>query len=458
VKILLVLLILCSLCIAKAYPDDYDPDDVNPFSNNILFFGANSTLFDEQGNILPGNAGLGIPGAVIQLIKHNGDGTIKPPDSEGNPAPEDTHLFYIPIGRGIAGFLGEIGMFSVNCNYTSPSDRIYARIFNAVNIADATYYGQTELRTISSLYGVPNSSIRYFIVDNHGLLNTNIPLDPQGDVGAKAHAGGPYVGAEGSPILLDAAGTIDPDTDISDLVFTWDLDGDRQFDDATGITLNYAWPDNCNNVVRVRAMNPLTGVSGIAVTQTTISNAPPSISPVGDFDMSPGKQLVVSTTYFDPGINDTHTISINWGDTTMQNGVPVSGGIIQAVHSYTAEGIYPVQITIYDDDGASASTSFQVKIAVVPVPVQASLSVGNGITINWQAKAGNYYEIWFTDEEISPFDENDSRWHLLDIVTTSPYVDTGNLEGYDNVIGTADDRLSPDDVDRRFYTILELPD
>ena len=47
-----------------------------------------------------------------------------------------------------------------------------------------------------------------------------------------ASAGGPYTVAEGQPLTLDATGTVAP----AGATYAWDLDGDGQFDDATGAT------------------------------------------------------------------------------------------------------------------------------------------------------------------------------------------------------------------------------
>jgi ELWxxDGT repeat protein len=55
-----------------------------------------------------------------------------------------------------------------------------------------------------------------------------------------AHAGGPYAIDEGQPLTLDASATTDPDTaDILD--YSWDINGDGVFGDATGIMPTLTW-------------------------------------------------------------------------------------------------------------------------------------------------------------------------------------------------------------------------
>ncbi|WP_445475813.1 PKD domain-containing protein [Methanococcoides methylutens] len=50
-----------------------------------------------------------------------------------------------------------------------------------------------------------------------------------------ADANGPYIGVVGLPITLDAAGSYDPDGFIAS--WEWDIDGDGEFDDASGETV-----------------------------------------------------------------------------------------------------------------------------------------------------------------------------------------------------------------------------
>lgn len=58
-----------------------------------------------------------------------------------------------------------------------------------------------------------------------------------------ASAGGPYVIGYGAPLALDAAGSADPDAACGDRVtaYAWDLDGDGEFDDASGAGQLLGW-------------------------------------------------------------------------------------------------------------------------------------------------------------------------------------------------------------------------
>lgn len=61
-----------------------------------------------------------------------------------------------------------------------------------------------------------------------------VGLDLSSNTAPVADAGGPYRVQPGTRLVLDASGSVDSDGD--ELTFAWDLDGDGQFDDATGPT------------------------------------------------------------------------------------------------------------------------------------------------------------------------------------------------------------------------------
>jgi Ca2+-binding RTX toxin-like protein len=96
-----------------------------------------------------------------------------------------------------------------------------------------------------------------------------------------------------------------------------------------------------------------------AETTITVTNLDPQItslvsaaSTVGH--ASEGSTVVVEGSFLDPGVLDTHTATIDWGDGTTSDMTVVQAagsGTLQASHAYVYGGSYEVLVTVTDDDG-----------------------------------------------------------------------------------------------------------
>ncbi len=189
-----------------------------------------------------------------------------------------------------------------------------------------------------------------------------------------ADAGGPYTIDEGSSLQLDASGSHDPDGDP--LTFSWDLNGDGDFGDATGMTPTLTWAelaelgiddDRQGIQVTVRVDDGNGGTDdGSAL--LNVENVAPGITGFQSTALScgghGGKEVSVSATFTDAGLLDTHTATVDWGDGTVTSGVVVEAdgsGSVAAQHAYASGGIYTVTMTLEDDDlGTDAATATAV--------------------------------------------------------------------------------------------------
>ena len=79
-----------------------------------------------------------------------------------------------------------------------------------------------------------------------------------------------------------------------------------------------------------------------------------------------GDLVVLSAPYSDAGIGDTHSATIDWGDTTSDVVDVVDGidgaGTLTAEHVYADNGVYTVTVTLTDDDGGVDSDSFVIDV------------------------------------------------------------------------------------------------
>lgn len=171
-------------------------------------------------------------------------------------------------------------------------------------------------------------------------------------------AGGPYSGDEGSAVAISGTAS---DINGDSLTHTWSVAPVSGVDAGASCTI--ADPSALSTTVTctddgVRELT-LTTDDGFnpPVTDTaslTIGNLAPSIgSMTTTTDPTVvGTPVLMQATYGDPGSNDTHTASVDWGDGTTTT-PPAAAGTVTASHAYTSAGVYTVCLTVTDDDAAS---------------------------------------------------------------------------------------------------------
>ena len=192
-----------------------------------------------------------------------------------------------------------------------------------------------------------------------------------------ADANGPYTENEGTAVVFDASGSSDPDEEA--LEYRWDFDGDDTWDTAwsTSPYSEYTWGDDYSGTVKLEVRDEI-GKTDIATTTVTIQNVAPTAEfktldqPNPQFIL-PNQVLTFTANFTDPGWEDTHTATWDFGDTfiiagdiTEENDKPDSTGNITGSHAYSAPGTYTVNMTVTDDEGGSdvANTTVVVVTAL----------------------------------------------------------------------------------------------
>jgi PKD repeat protein len=187
-----------------------------------------------------------------------------------------------------------------------------------------------------------------------------------------ADANGPYECDEGSTITLDASGSNDPDDDI--VMWEWDLDEDGEYDDATGETVEYSCPDGPADVTVGLKVTDGYGASDTDTATVKINNDCPSVGQISVSEtlVAMGTSINASANFTDPGTADTHTAQWDWdanggGDITSGTVAQGAGsGSVSDSHTYTAPGVYTIELTVTDDDGCSATNLFQYVVVYDP--------------------------------------------------------------------------------------------
>lgn len=139
------------------------------------FIGLQQPVADERGNTLKGSNPFAaeegyavIKGDLVQVLLAP-DGNIYPPDFRGNPDSRNPVLATSSIGAGVSPALSSSGRFSMRLTpRPSGNTRIFVRVFNAAAAADSSFYGDSQMFTVSS------SENRIFYPE---IASTEIPLD-----------------------------------------------------------------------------------------------------------------------------------------------------------------------------------------------------------------------------------------------------------------------------------------
>ncbi len=175
---------------------------------------------------------------------------------------------------------------------------------------------------------------------------------------------------------IDITGSADLTDKIfpPDLTYSWDVNNDGLFGDATGNRPTLTWAqlvalevnDNGTRNVFVRVSNGIDTSTSSAGT-LTINNTAPSISISGTSNIGEGAIYILANTITDPGADTITQRIVNWGDGNTQ--VYTTPGSF--THVYADNGIYFVSVSLVDEDGTYNNVAFQTVIVdnVVPTAV-----------------------------------------------------------------------------------------
>lgn len=219
-------------------------------------------------------------------------------------------------------------------------------------------------------------------------IPNNIYVDDQGytanpcnHLPPTAAAGGPYSVDEGSTVQLDGSGSVDPEN--NPLTYLWQP-GDN-LDDTSLAQPTFTGIDDSINFLTLTVYDQIEALSSSDVTFVTVHNVAPAVMALGD-TIAEGGIATVRATFGDPGTQDTHTATVDWGDGTGPQ--PVLLGQLTGpgvTHVYGDNGVYAVVVLVTDDDGGAGGAL--VNVTVNNVAPTVSLDLSGAVSF----PGGNYF-------------------------------------------------------------------
>lgn len=234
---------------------------------------------------------------------------------------------------------------------------------------------------ISMLVGVRDQTNRgNFTLNSRSNYDTQaIKLTVGSNDPPTAVSGGPYTVAEGSGVTLSAASSADVDGDT--LTYSWDVNGDGTFGDATGVnpTLTASQlstlgindgPKSFQVKVKVSDGHGHTTTSGAAT--LSVTNVVPTAAITGPTTADVGTSVTFTLNASDvssPDQSGNFTYKIDWNNDGTDDETVTGTNSKTVSHTFTTVGAATIKVTATDKDtGVSQGVTTNINITEVTLP------------------------------------------------------------------------------------------
>jgi hypothetical protein len=204
---------------------------------------------------------------------------------------------------------------------------------------------------------------------------------------------GPYASSEGSSVTMSAAGSLDPNGTITS--YQWKF-GDGSVASGPSVSHTYAHYGSYQ-VSMVVTDND--GLVDTVSTSTSVANVAPVVLAFDGATLLPGETYSTSGSFTDPGV-DTWSGTINYGDGSAPNALPLAGKTFSLSHTYANTGTFTVTASVFDGDATSSNTQTVTVVSttrgvstlsdlVDQLIVRGILSAGNGNSLRSKLDAAS---------------------------------------------------------------------
>ena len=148
------------------------------------------------------------------------------------------------------------------------------------------------------------------------------------------------------------------DGTVEDVVVNYIFVGESTIPTVTG---SHVYEDDDTYTVTITATDQY-GASDSDSLIVNVDNEPPVLRKLSDQTITGANPTVsVNVQFTDPGILDTHTMRVVWGDGSNPDIIQPAVSPVTIQHTYPGDGtIYEVEVTVVDDDGGGDVEFFTV--------------------------------------------------------------------------------------------------
>jgi hypothetical protein len=129
-------------------------------------------------------------------------------------------------------------------------------------------------------------------------------------------------------------------------------------------SLSHLYVDNGSYTITVSVTDNgnLTGTSTGSGGGVVVNNPAPVVPPITPpSNVGQNDPAVINVTFNDYG-NQSHTATVNWGDGSGNQSVPVNGNDFSSGHNYQNPGTYTVTVVITDSEGATTTQTLTITV------------------------------------------------------------------------------------------------
>lgn len=195
------------------------------------------------------------------------------------------------------------------------------------------------------------------------IIIINTISGPADNIAPGASACGPYSGYVMDPVSLFSIGAETADDCI--ISMAWDLDEDSMYEtDTSGGMLTHTWFDPFFGEIALRVMDSF-GATSIDTAAVTISGRAPTVDAGPNTQLNEGDLFSRSGSFSDPD-GDSWTATVDYGDGTGVQPLPLSGTTFSLSTTYGDNGMFTITVNVTDTDGGTGTDTVHLTVNNVP--------------------------------------------------------------------------------------------